>query len=109
MASIQSINMEDNDITLNLKISKKEYELLKQTTKNLILLPTDSNILSECLTTGKLGNSNRIMFPKKILDKHNIPQLQKKVEAKVFEMDNDKFLLIKIEESKTGIPTFKDD
>ena len=100
MANIESVNVKDDKIILNLNISKKEYELLKQTTKNLALLSTDPVILEERLTTGKLGNSNRIMLPKKILKKHKILELQKKVEAKVFEKDKIKLLLIKIEESK---------
>ena len=67
MADIDSIDMKNDKIIVNLKLTKEEYRLLKQSTKKLLLLPSEMSILSESLTTGKLGNSNRIMLPSKIL------------------------------------------
>ena len=69
MAEIQSINVKKKDIVVNLKISKTEYDLLGNVTSDLILIPNNPNFMNHLLTTGKLGNSNRIMLPKKILEK----------------------------------------
>ena len=107
MAEMQSIDMKGKEIAVTLKISPQEYKLLQQTTKDLLLVPTTSTILDEVLTTGKLGNSNRIMLPNKILKRHNIPHLIKKVRAKIFEVEDEKFLVIRLKESKTGIPIFE--
>ena len=106
MANIDSINVENEKILINLKLTKEEYELLKQSTRKLLLLPTESNILNDPLTTGKLGNSNRIMLPNKILRRHNVTKLLKRVPAKIFDINDEKFLLIKLQESTFGKPIF---
>ena len=108
MANVRSINIEKNQININLSVSKQEYEILKQATKDIILLPTDQKILNEVLTTGKLGNSNRIMLPKKLLKREEIPKLDKKVSAKIFKIDGKVFLLAKLREDKPNIPIFKE-
>ena len=69
----------------------------------------DTESLNEKLTTGKLGNSNRIMLPNKILKKYGIKKLSKKVPSKIFEYNGNKLLVIKLEESKIGIPVFEED
>lgn len=106
MADIDSIDMKNDKILVNLKLTRDEYKLLKQSTKRLLLLPTEPHILNDLLTTGKLGNSNRIMLPNKILHKHNITALLKKVPAQVFDVHDEKFLLIKLQESMFGKPIF---
>ncbi len=106
MADIETINMKNSKIMVNLSLAKDEYKLLKQSTKRLLLLPSGTNVLSEALTTGKLGNSNRIMLPNKILRKNKITRLMKKVPAQVFDFDDEKFLLIKLQESVIGKPDF---
>ena len=108
MAEISSIGIKKDDIIVNLKISKGEYELLENKTKNLLILPTNSEFLSRPLTTGKLGNSNRIMLPKKILEKFDIKILEKKVPSKAFKVDDEVFLLIKLKKSTFGIPVFEE-
>ena len=108
MATIKTIDMNGNDILLTLKISEEEYDLLKSKIKNLMVVPIDTNLLNDELTTGKLGNSNRIMLPNKILKKYEIKKLLKKVPSKIFECDGNKLLVIKLEESKIGIPVFKE-
>ncbi|NIO20436.1 MAG: hypothetical protein GTN76_06770 [Candidatus Aenigmarchaeota archaeon] len=108
MADIRSIDMKRGEIRVNLKISRNEYELLSQETRDLLLVPTQPNILDRPLTTGKLGNSNRIMLPKKILDKYEIIDLEKKVPAKTFKINDEVYLLIKLKRSSIGIPMFKE-
>lgn len=108
MAEISSIGIKKDDIIVNLKISKGEYELLENKTKNLLILPTNPEFLNRPLTTGKLGNSNRIMMPKKILDRFDIEILEKKVPSKAFKIDDEVFLLIKLKKSTFGIPAFKE-
>ncbi|MFH0929306.1 MAG: hypothetical protein V1818_03050 [Candidatus Aenigmatarchaeota archaeon] len=108
MANIDSMDMKNDKILVKLELTKKEYGLLKQSTKKLLLLPTEMSILSESLTTGKLGNSNRIMLPNKILKRHDI-SLIKKAPSQVFDLGDEKFLLIKLQESTIGKPVFGDE
>ena len=108
MASIDSMDMKNDKIIVKLELTKDEYRILDHFTKRLILLPSETSALSEPLTTGKLGNSNRIMLPNKILKRHNITSLIKKAPSHVFEMNDEKFLLIKIQESMIGRPVFGD-
>ncbi len=107
MAEIQSIDIKKGDIMVNLRITKDEYQLLGNHTTNLLLLPTNPEFLNHSLTTGKLGNSNRIMLPKKILGKFDIKELDKKVPAKTFRINDDVFLLIRLKKSTFGIPKFE--
>ena len=104
MASILSVDVKENKILLNLKISRKEYETLDSATKDILIVPTET--FSENLTTGKLGHSNRVMLPKKILKKYGIRTLPKKVPAKIFDLINNKFLIVKLVEKKIGVPRF---
>jgi len=108
MAEIHSIDVKKDDITVNLKISKPEYDLLGNSTTSLLLTPTNPDFLSSLLTTGKLGNSNRIMMPKKILEKFEIKDMDKKVHAKTFRLHDEIFLLIRLKKSSFGIPVFKE-
>ena len=109
MAEIRSIDMKNNEIIINLRISRQEYDILKQNTDNLILLPSDRDTLNQTLTTGKLGNSNRLMLPKKLLDKEGVKILHKKVPARMFKTNGEILLLVKLEEFREGIPMFKED
>jgi hypothetical protein len=108
MADVQSVDIQKDSIIVNLKVSKAEYELITSHTSDLLLLPTAPNFMSHLLTTGKLGNSNRIMMPKKILERFEIGILEKKVPAKAFKLHDDVFLLIKLKKSTFGVPVFKD-
>lgn len=109
MAEIQSIDVKRDNVIVNLKISKPEYEIINNNTDNLILVPASFSFLTSSLTTGKLGNSNRVMLPKKILDKFDIKNLDKKVPARAFQIGDEIFLLIKLKKSSFGIPVFKDE
>ena len=108
MSHVNSINVRKGEIRVNLTISKNEYDLIGNNTKNLLILPANMEFLNRQLTTGKLGNSNRIMLPKKILDKFEITNLEKKIPARAFEIDDDVFLLIRLKRSTIGIPVFKE-
>lgn len=106
MADVQRIDVTEDGIIVCLKASKEEYEALGKTTHEILVLPTSSRDLTEVLTTGKLGNSNRIMLPNKILKRYSVTKLIKKVPAKIFDVEGRKFLLIKLKEHKKGVPVF---
>lgn len=108
MSEIDSIEINKNNIMVKLKLSQGEYELLGNKTSDLLLLPVDNDFMNRTLTTGKLGNSNRIMMPKKILEKFDITILEKKVPSKTFLINDEVFLLIKLKKSTFGIPVFKE-
>ncbi len=109
MARIRSINIEPDGISLNLRISESEYSLLKSPMGDVLLLPSDTSVLEELLTTGRLGNGNRIMLPNKVMKKYHVKKLHKKVPARIFEINGGRFLLIKLEEHKPGVPTFEEE
>ena len=106
MAKVLSVDMKGGKILLNLSISKDEYRVLDSATKDILVLSTET--LSESLTTGKLGHSNRIMLPKKVLKKHGMDSLPKKAPADIFDLIDSKFLVIKVEDKKIGVPRFGD-
>ena len=109
MAEIKSIDIHDGDIEVVLSINRSEYTLLKHQTTDLLILPRGRDMLVHHLTTGKLGNSNRVMLPKKVLAKFNINHIDKKVASNIFILDGDAFLLIKIKKSNLGVPKFKEE
>ena len=107
MAKIKSFDVKEDIITANVEISTEEYEILSNKTDKLVIFPADVGALNQPLTTGKLGNSNRIMVPKKFLETQEITKINKKVPAGIFKKDDDVYLLIKIKDSKSGPPTLK--
>jgi hypothetical protein len=109
MADIRNIDMEGGEIFVSLRISKDEYTLLGQKTENLMIVPSAKDSMTYELTTGKLGNSNRIMIPKRMLNREGIDSMRKKVPCSVFRSNGDTYLLIKLSESRQGIPEFEED
>ena len=107
MAEIKTINFESDDVLVNLKLTKQEYLQLQSSTKDLIVLPTEPSILSDILTTGKLGNGNRIMVPGKLLKKEGMDELIKKVNSKIFYLNHEKYFLIKLDDVNKHIPKFE--
>ncbi|RKZ28301.1 hypothetical protein DRQ26_01380 [bacterium] len=103
MAIIRSVKMENGEIILSLSITDEEYKFISGAKE--VIIATEN--FDEFLTTGKLGNSNRIMLPKKILKKHGI-ELRGKVPAIILKEGGRKFLLIKIDEKKKGVPKFEE-
>ncbi|VVB59561.1 Uncharacterised protein [uncultured archaeon] len=108
MAEIKSIDMHKEDIEVKLSISKEEYKVLQHHMSDIVILPSGRESLAYSLTTGKLGNSNRVMLPKKMLEAFRIAELDKKVPSNLFTFNGNTFLLIKLKGSEFGIPKFKD-
>jgi len=106
MSEIKSIDVQEGKMDIKLSITQNEYKILQHHTEDILVLPSGRDSLVNSLTTGKLGNSNRIMVPKKLLELHNIRELDKKVPSGVFVVDGDAFLLIKIKKSGLGMPKF---
>ena len=109
MADIRNISMDSGEILISLSISREEHELLKQSTENILLIPSGSEGFNHALTTGKLGNSNRIMMPKRVLDREGVASLEKKLPARVFRNDGSVYLLLELKRSSAGIPVFGGD
>ena len=109
MADIKSIDMDGGKIELKLSITAEEYKILKHSMTDLVVLPCGRESLKYLLTTGRLGNSNRIMLPKKMLEMFQISVLDKKVPTNIFIVDDNAYLLIKIKKSEFGIPKFEED
>ena len=106
MATIKSMDIDgENEIEVRLLINKNEYNLLERSTSNLILIPQES--LKRRLTTGKLGNSNRVMLPKKLVKMFDVEDLDKKVPASIFSLNDKLFLLAMIKDNKKGVPRFE--
>jgi len=100
MSGIDSIKFKEDGIYLTLRISKEEYEFLRQATSDLLVIPTDSKSLDKPLTTGKLGNSSRLMLPKKVLDGLEVGTIEKKVPGKVFMVGGSTYILARLHQNK---------
>ena len=109
MAEMKGLKMHDGEIGINLSINRGEYKILKHHMTDIILLPCGKDSLTNHLTTGKLGNSNRIMLPKKILREFGIENMEKKVPSNIFILDGNAFLLIRLKKSELGIPKFEEE
>lgn len=96
MANVKSLETKDKKMLVCLELSAEEYKTLNNETRGLIVLPTGSRTLNHVLTTGRLGNGNRIMVPQRFLESKNISKLEKKVLAKLFEQNGQIFLLIRL-------------
>ncbi len=105
MARLKHIDMDGNRITLVLEISHIEYKLIGSK-EEMLVVPKDDSFLSEELTTGKIGNGNRIMVPNKLLKSYEF-KLPKKVPARIFDAQDEKYLLIRLKKSSL-IPEFEE-
>jgi len=104
MANLLNIDLKKNTALVTLELTEEEYHNIKSQ-RNLLVVPI--NALSDFLTTGRLGNSNRVMLPNKILKKGGIETLRKKVPSNIFKTKNGKFLVIQLEGYALEIPEFK--
>ena len=107
MAKLKGIELEDDHFLVSFRISKKEYELFKHGNKHFLLVPL--NGMYNQLTIGTLGNSYRLMLPKKFLKEHEIieDELPKKADAGVFSIGGEKYLTVKITPSAIRKPKFE--
>lgn len=108
MAEIKSIDVKGSNIEVKVNLNKEEYRLLRNNTADLVVFPSGNESLVYSLTTGKLGNSNRIMIPKKLLETFKIREMDKKVPANIFTIEGDYYILMKIKKSEVGIPKFSE-
>ena len=95
-------------MTVVMTISEKEYNLIGAQIEGLVVVPTDENFLERILITGKIGNGNRIMVPNTFLKNNGISKLRKRVPSRLFELNNEKYLFIKLEDSSL-IPEFEEE
>ena len=107
MAKLKGVELEDDHFLVSFRISKKEYDLFKHGNKHFLLVPL--NGMYNQLTIGTLGNSYRLMLPKKFLKEHEIleSELPKKADAGVFSIGGEKYLTVKITPSAIGKPKFE--
>jgi len=98
MGLLRKIEVDNADILMTLELTKEEYESISPEMKEFVTLPT--NMFDRVLTTGRLGNGNRIMVPSRFLRGHNIEVLRKNVPSKIFTVGEKKFLIIELEDKK---------
>ncbi|MCD6522572.1 MAG: hypothetical protein J7K68_02400 [Candidatus Diapherotrites archaeon] len=108
MALIKSIDMRPDGIFLEVKVSKSEYRYLALHNKHVVVLPMGKEMFNEELTVGKLGNSNRVMLPKRFLKKNDIKTLPKKAPATIVSIGNNKYLIVGLVSEQKGIPIFEE-
>lgn len=109
MAKILNVDFSMGRKVLKIELSDREYELISPQTENLLLLPTDISHMPEKLSTGDLGNSNRIMVPHGLLRRHGVPPLRElgRVQAAVFETNFGTYLLADLTTQRAGVPRFE--
>ena len=108
MAKLRGIELDDGTYTVSFRVSKKEYEMFKRGDSHFLLVPLTG--FRDKLTIGTLGNSYRIMLPKKFLKENKIPEedLPRKADAGVFSIGEERFLAVRIGESSMKSPVFED-
>lgn len=104
MAELKSIDMDAGKISVRLAITAEEYGIIRGHNGDFIVLPCGKGSHTHELTTGKLGHSNRIMVPKKMMKRFKVPGMNKKVPAGLFRVHDDTYLLVKINKSEIGLP-----
>lgn len=109
MANIVSMDVKDRNIFVELKIVEEEYKLLQSASFDILLVPTDPGLFSHTLTTGTLGNSYRIMLPKKIMKKFNIQNVIRHAPCSILDFNNSKYLVLKLEDKQLGVPKFAEE
>jgi hypothetical protein len=103
MAEISSIKFKEDGIFLGLKISREEYEFLGRATKDIIAVPAGSR-LDRLMTTGKLGNSTRLMLPKKALDRLEAKKVDRKALGTVFKIDGSIYIIVRLHSNRARRP-----
>jgi len=104
MAVIKSFDL-DTGIVAEVRLTRDEYEALASARYIMLVGAED---FPERLTVGKLGNSNRIMVPKRLLKKHGITSLPKKAPTAFLEYGGEKFMIVKLSEAARNVPQFRE-
>lgn len=107
MAELKSVDINEGGTFVLFKVTKKEYDIIKQNKGDFAILPTDQGAFNELLTSGKIGMGNRIMIPNRLLSRYAV-SLKKKLPAGVYDIEDSKLLLILLEGSKL-YPEFGED
>ena len=109
MAKILNVDLSMGKKMLQVELTDLEYELIAPQTDNLLLLPTDATHMAETLSTGDLGNSNRIMVPHGLLRRFDVPPLRDlgRVPAAIFNTGTGTYLLVDLSGSRVGVPKFE--
>lgn len=103
MSILRKVELGD-DILVTLKMTKKEYDAIGPDVHDLLVFP--ANGFNRILTTGTLGNGNRIMVPGKYLKNNNIHSLKKNVRSSIANLGDRKFLIIELVRKGSGVPVF---
>ena len=106
MGLLQKVEFEGKDVLIMVRLTQAEYNAISSDPRELLVLPTKWHEGS--LTTGRLGNGNRIMIPNKLLRSYNIDVLKKNVKHRIVDSGEKKYLVIELE-SRIGIPVFTGD
>lgn len=104
MAEILNIDFKMNKVLVTIEMTAEENQKIGRN-RDILILPVSP--FSDVLTTGTLGNSNRIMLPNKILKKNDVACLRKKVPCSILKIKGGKYLVIELEGPNTEIPYFK--
>jgi len=107
MAELRSVDINEDGTFVHFKVTKKEYDIIRQNKSDFAILPLDPSSFQELLTSGKLGMGNRIMIPNRLLSRYET-SLKKKLPAGVYDVEDSKLLLILLEGSKL-YPEFGED
>ena len=107
MAELKSVDINEGGTFVLFKVTKKEYDIIRQNKGDFAILPMDQGAFNELLTSGKIGMGNRIMIPNRLLSRYEV-SLRKKLPAGVYDVDEGKLLLILLEGSKL-YPEFRED
>ena len=109
MARILNVDLSMGRKLLQVELTDLEYELISPQTGNLLLLPTDAAHMPEKLSTGDLGNSNRIMVPHGLLRRYDVPPLREfgKVPGAIFKTSIGTYLLADLTSHRAGVPKFE--
>lgn len=104
MAKLKSTELRKDKVVICFSMNKSEAIGFPCTDKQFMVLPAEA--LDDQLTIGELGNSFRLMLPRKFLRKHEIDEnnLPKKAHGTIFKFGKDKYLIVRISESKARTP-----
>lgn len=108
MAELTAVDKSKDRILVTLQVTRQEYDLLRDSEDEMLILPAGGEVFADELTTGTLGNGNRVMLPNRMLERNKVTTLNKKLKSRIFDVEGRKYLLIKLEEAGRGVPVFRE-